>query len=428
MTIDKEKIYQAVLDSFDVIYYADLAEDRFEAVKIDQKLTDHFGISGSYRELMKDFMSGSMNKAISENSRYTAFFENASAFKGKISKKARMNLNGEEVSFQVTNIPVDDNSSIILMSYIDEDEYLAESRGDDKVKAMKSAYLFSMFCDLKNDTCSNMDMSEVDDNPVNSFSMTYTGWRETIENMFYDEDKPAFREFTDPEEIMGNLDYSRTRVKNIKMMNLEGVYIWVNLIFGRINTGNDDDFKVVFAVENVNNAHETLEKDMETYKNKSMKDSLTGLFNHGRIEELLKELIEKCRNEKLPLSLIMMDIDHFKSVNDTYGHAVGDDVLKKFSKTCEKFLDPEKCKLGRWGGEEFIGIYKGITGDEIEKLAEELRSVIEKRGFDMVGHITSSFGVIEVNSDESAEDAFKRVDEALYAAKQGGRNRVVRGL
>ncbi|MBP0978037.1 MAG: GGDEF domain-containing protein, partial [Oscillospiraceae bacterium] len=115
-------------------------------------------------------------------------------------------------------------------------------------------------------------------------------------------------------------------------------------------------------------------------------------------------------------------------VNDTYGHAVGDDVLKKFSKTCEKFLDPEKCKLGRWGGEEFIGIYKGITGDEIEKLAEELRSVIEKRGFDMVGHITSSFGVIEVYSDESAEDAFKRVDEALYAAKQGGRNRVVRGL
>lgn len=428
MRYSHDEINRLIIDSFDVIYFYDIEADKYYAEKTDERMKNHFGTEGSYHILMKEFMSGSMNKAISNDSAYSAFFDEATPFKGKIAKKAKMTLNGDEVIFQLFHIPIDDDKTgLILISYIEEEEYLAESRGDDKINAMKSAYLFSMFCDLKNDACSNMDMSELEDNPVNALSMPFTAWRETILKMFHESDQKEFLKFTDPQNIMDTLDYSRTRVKDFEMMNLEGKFIWVNLIFSRINTGNDDDFKVVFVVENVHEAHETMMKDMEVYKNMSMKDSLTGLFNHGRMEELLRELLKKSRKTNEPLSLIMMDIDHFKNVNDTFGHAVGDNVLKTFSGVCEKFLGTEKCKLGRWGGEEFIGICAGITVDQMEKQAEELRAMIEKRGFDIVGHITSSFGVIEVQNGETAEEAFKRVDAALYAAKEGGRNRVVRG-
>lgn len=427
MRFTLDQINKFIVDALDAIYLTDAEANKYYAIKTDEKMQCYFGTEGSYREMMKKFMSGSMGKAISEDSAYAAFYNDACGFQGKISKKARMRVNGEEINFQMTHIPIDNVSGLILIAYVDEDAYLSETRADDKINAVKSAYLFSMLVDLKNDMCSNIDMSEVDDNPANSLSLTYKKWRETIINMFLDEDKEKFLAFTDPQYIMDNLNYNSSKVKNIKMMNLEGKFIWVNLIFSRVNTGNDDDFKVVFVVENVNETHEALERNMNAYKNKSMKDSLTGLFNHGRIEELLDELLKKSRTENKPLSLIMMDIDHFKSVNDTYGHAVGDAVLKTFSAACEEYLNPEKCKLGRWGGEEFIGICLGAAEEEMEKTAEGLRAMIEKRGFDLVGHITSSFGVIEVRPDETTDQAFERVDRALYAAKQAGRNKVVKG-
>lgn len=123
----------------------------------------------------------------------------------------------------------------------------------------------------------------------------------------------------------------------------------------------------------------------------------------------------------------MFDIDYFKKVNDTYGHATGDYVLKTCASVVNEYIMKYGGRLGRWGGEEFICIFEGITEDKVAEIAEETRRIISECYFEKVGNITVSFGVIEVKADESPSDAFKRIDFALYEAKKIGRNKVVAG-
>lgn len=183
----------------------------------------------------------------------------------------------------------------------------------------------------------------------------------------------------------------------------------------------------LFMVEDIHESHIRLMNDLKKYENLANNDSLTGLFNRGRIDSEINSCIERCHSENKPVSLIMFDIDHFKHVNDTYDHAVGDYVIKAVSSIASKHLITHGGKLGRWGGEEFIGVFENITGDRIAEIAEELRVMISEYSFETVGNITSSFGVLEVNADESPSAVFQRIDSALYQAKNAGRNKVMRG-
>ena len=122
-----------------------------------------------------------------------------------------------------------------------------------------------------------------------------------------------------------------------------------------------------------------------------------------------------------------MDIDHFKAVNDEYGHAAGDKTLKRFAHVVTDCFKEEKVDIGRWGGEEFVVICYNKTLDEAVALAEKMRSSIEETSMSHSRNITCSVGVTEVKEDDKFEDAFGRMDKALYEAKSGGRNRVVAG-
>ena len=426
MILEKEKVFQTIYDSMDAIFVADSAADKFEIIKDNGRFTKIFGAEGSYKQMMKEFMKGTIDKRVSEGGVYSVFFDQASGFMGRLSKKAKMHYEGEDFYFQFNNLPVDENRNIILITYIDEDAYFTESRGDVKTQAMKSAYLFSMFVDLVEDSCSNMDMSEIDSDPVNSLRISFSDWRSQIVNMIDPQQHDEFMRFTDIEYLKNNVEFKKTKSREFYMMNLEGQFKWVNLIFSRIDTGYENDHKLVFVVEDNSEAHDRTTKGLETELKKFQKlskyDSLTGLLNHGNIEEILA----KCLAEK-PLSLIMLDIDHFKKVNDTFGHAAGDAVLKKFASIAKENLKAFNCDIGRWGGEEFLGICTKTSGDKMEEAAEKLRKIIEDTEFETVGHITSSFGVIEVLEGENAKQAFERLDAALYKAKETGRNRVIRG-
>ena len=291
---------------------------------------------------------------------------------------------------------------------------------------LRTADITYKFVDLVEDTCSNMDMSEIDNDPVNSLRITFSQWREQIVNMIDEHQRDEFMRFTDIEYLKNNVESKKAKSREFFMMNLEGNFKWVNLIFSRIDTGYENDHKMVFVVEDNSEAHDRitkgLENELEKYQKLSKHDSLTGLLNHGNIEKVLAD----CLSAK-PLSLIMLDIDHFKKVNDTFGHAAGDAVLKKFASIAKENLKACNCDLGRWGGEEFLGICKETSGDKMAEIAEKLRKIIEDTEFETVGHITSSFGVIEVLDGEGAKEAFERLDAALYKAKETGRNKVVRG-
>lgn len=152
-------------------------------------------------------------------------------------------------------------------------------------------------------------------------------------------------------------------------------------------------------------------------------DFLTGLNNRAKFEKTLERERSRAIRYQSPLSVILIDIDHFKYVNDDYGHVVGDAVLKEFAQILSLNIR-ESDTLARWGGEEFIVLcpHTNINGAKV--LAESLRSKIEAYEFDAIGHKTASFGVAQYNSDKEKESIVLDVDAALYMAKQDGRNRV----
>ena len=121
--------------------------------------------------------------------------------------------------------------------------------------------------------------------------------------------------------------------------------------------------------------------------------------------------------------MIMFDIDHFKKVNDTYGHTVGDYVLQTLTQIVRENLR-EIDYLVRWGGEEFIIITPETDIEKAEVLAERIRKATENYIFDQVGAITISLGVAQLKKDDTEDTFIKRVDDAMYLAKQKGRNRV----
>lgn len=151
-------------------------------------------------------------------------------------------------------------------------------------------------------------------------------------------------------------------------------------------------------------------------------DRLTQISNRLEFDKQLEEQVQLAHANGTPLGLIMFDLDHFKRVNDTYGHDVGDEVIQETVnriKTHTRKTD----LLARWGGEEFMMIAPLITRESAEHIAEELRQRVCNVAFDKVGMVTISLGVAMLKPNEDIASLVKRVDEALYQSKQNGRNR-----
>ncbi|MFO7953263.1 diguanylate cyclase [Thioalkalivibrio sp.] len=153
-------------------------------------------------------------------------------------------------------------------------------------------------------------------------------------------------------------------------------------------------------------------------------DWLTGLANRLSLGNTLEAEMERSRRYGRPLSLIMFDIDHFKDFNDDYGHETGDDVLKRLADTVQVALR-EADALGRWGGEEFMIVVPETTGAGAEAMAEKLRKAVAGMETACPVAVTASFGVTEMRQGDTPKTFARRVDEAMYQAKEAGRNRVV---
>lgn len=152
-------------------------------------------------------------------------------------------------------------------------------------------------------------------------------------------------------------------------------------------------------------------------------DSLTGIVNRRELTRILTSEAERTRRYGTPLSLIMYDLDFFKRVNDTFGHDVGDYVLQAVTDVVKKNVRATDT-VARWGGEEFMVLTPQSNLDAAMNLAEKLRQTIAQYHFEKVDEITVSFGVTELAPQDDFNSLLKRVDDALYQAKEGGRNRV----
>ena len=153
-------------------------------------------------------------------------------------------------------------------------------------------------------------------------------------------------------------------------------------------------------------------------------DALTGIYNRRKFDEIFKTETNRVRRYQRTLSALFFDIDHFKRVNDTYGHDVGDEVLIKMSKIIQLNIR-DTDYFARWGGEEFILLLPETSVIEANVMAEHIRNTIEKNIFNKVGSLTISIGLSELKESERNTTFIKRLDTALYKAKSDGRNRTI---
>jgi diguanylate cyclase (GGDEF)-like protein len=167
----------------------------------------------------------------------------------------------------------------------------------------------------------------------------------------------------------------------------------------------------------------SIENEMEDLEYKAHNDQLTDIYNRHYFNQHLINEIEKYKRDKNPFSLVIFDIDNFKSVNDEHGHQIGDQILQEITLLLKTKIRKYDI-LARWGGEEFVILLQGTTQQNAKKVAEYIRKVIENSKFVGNLEVTCSFGIAEVSSIDDHEDLVKKADVALYRAKNDGKNRV----
>lgn len=153
-------------------------------------------------------------------------------------------------------------------------------------------------------------------------------------------------------------------------------------------------------------------------------DSLTKLYNRAHFDETINMIVKHKRKADSDFILVLVDIDHFKSINDTYGHQAGDEALVSVAKTLKSSLRDNDL-VARWGGEEFVIMLKNMATDEAKVIVEKIRANIENSTIKENIKVTASFGLSKYIIGEDSKEIFKRADDALYEAKKSGRNRVV---
>jgi len=165
-------------------------------------------------------------------------------------------------------------------------------------------------------------------------------------------------------------------------------------------------------------------EQQQQYKQDSYTDELTQIDNRARFNILFEEAIENSKENQSPLSIVLLDIDNFKHINDQHGHAVGDNVLKLFTALILDNIRIED-SFSRWGGEEFVLLLSDTSLQNAKDIAENLRVAIENYDFGIDKKLTCSFGVTVGTEGDTSGSLFEQVDKALYKAKNSGRNRVV---
>ena len=170
--------------------------------------------------------------------------------------------------------------------------------------------------------------------------------------------------------------------------------------------------------------HSSLKEKERELKELASTDPLTGLPNKREILNYLSKEVDIAKRKGSPLSVAVLDLDNFKQINDTYGHMVGDRVLKHLAGILRRNLRSSDM-VGRFGGEEFVVVMKDTDLETAHRVMDRIRREVELANIEPVGSISVSIGVAELGKEEGSENLIIKADERLYRAKMEGKNRVV---
>ncbi|MDY0269987.1 diguanylate cyclase [Trichloromonas sp.] len=226
------------------------------------------------------------------------------------------------------------------------------------------------------------------------------------------------------------LNGSAVEIGRLKSMGLrEGKLIdllLLDLLFARKLVIGLDNSRIAFHADLAERILvRPLKSHYEYIKAQAYYDKLTSCLNRHVADTLIREEVEKFVVKSVPFSLLLADVDHFKRINDTYGHQMGDGVLRDVSEVLRRGLRRSDA-LCRWGGDEFLILLRGTVLDEAKEIAERLRQKVESFALPLLlGHgVTVSIGGSGLPPGRSLDRLFAEADSALYAAKATGRNRV----
>lgn len=206
-----------------------------------------------------------------------------------------------------------------------------------------------------------------------------------------------------------------------RQVRKDGVSIYTDTVVSGIYD-EDNQFRELLAISRDITQKVKIRRDI---KKLSETDKLTGLDNRLKLDQSLEKVLDQVRNNAAIFALIMIDIDHFKEVNDCFGHLTGDAVLVALAGLLKNSIRAMDL-IGRWGGEEFLVILPDTDATGAMKLAEKLRRVVSENHFPQQQHITISLGVSVFDDDTTVDSVIYRADQALYQAKENGKNRVHR--
>lgn len=223
-------------------------------------------------------------------------------------------------------------------------------------------------------------------------------------------DKEAFK------KIWSAIDSNEIWSGELRNTNKGGEHYWIRAVVEPVNRAHGEEPAEYRLIgEDI-----TDRKRVEVL---AISDYLTKLYNRVKLDDVLSKEISRAIRYKTPFCVILIDIDHFKKTNDSFGHHVGDTVLKQIARILQENIRTVDT-AGRWGGEEFLIITPSTGIEGGVQSAEKLRAGIESGVFESTGTQTASFGVAEYREGDTIESLIKRVDKALYRAKENGRNRV----
>jgi diguanylate cyclase (GGDEF)-like protein len=418
-----EKAIDFFKDNVGALVIADSKNDSYKSVVrrgIFNKLVAESG--GKYHELIEKLWYHLSKTSDTVSEKYQSFVMTSGSFAGKYSRKAEVMVEGIAYIVQVSIYPLKEKETyLFILDELDDSQSMDETLTTQKVKTFQNTYLFSMYIDLVKDTIHGISVTELSDDVINQ-ELKYTQWRMMIVNAINKDYQGQFLEWSDPEYLKARFAPGQTASFDCLMTNLEGKEIWVKLIFSRVGTSNPDDYRYIYMVQNINEEAQELRNTLAQYADRASKDPLTSIYNHGRMEtEINNALIDKVAKGEA-VSIMIMDIDFFKHVNDNYGHAVGDDTLRHFASMLNNYLDKKSGVVGRWGGEEFVAVCYGADREKAVAIAEDIRQKVAAENFAVVGNITCSIGVTTLNTSDDFERAYRRMDNALYEAKSSGRN------
>lgn len=202
-------------------------------------------------------------------------------------------------------------------------------------------------------------------------------------------------------------------------------------VLARVTPMLDSDARIVGCVEvfSDNTVLSEARRQLGELERETVTDALTSVWNRRYIEARLKGLLFQAQQFRSPLGVMFIDVDHFKMVNDTHGHAVGDSILRTVASTLSRALRAADL-LGRWGGEEFVAIADSGEPATLERLANKLRALVEMSKLNVPGaevSVTVSIGATISRPEDTSETLVARADELMYESKLGGRNRVTLG-